>query len=150
MGFFSPIPLSHATKKLDIFFNMVCCTESLQQRFVLFVALSHCDKHIFFIVALSHCDKQDLYMFQKKDAKKGQKCLFCAVALFFWKILCIFLFFSPLIFGTFWHFMCNIYQFCLLQWLSATNKTNLCHSESVQQTILKSISNFFAACDKGI
>ena len=31
-GFFS-IPVSHATKKWDIFSNNVCRTESLQQRF---------------------------------------------------------------------------------------------------------------------
>ena len=48
--FFS-ISLLHATKKLDYFFTIVCCTESLQQTEFLFVALSHCNKHNF---CLSH------------------------------------------------------------------------------------------------
>ena len=40
VGFF-PIPLSHATKKLDTFFTIVCRTESLRQTKFLFVVLSH-------------------------------------------------------------------------------------------------------------
>ena len=31
-----------------------------------------------------------------------------------------------------------------------TNKTNLCHRDSVQHTLLKKIYNLFLACDKGI
>ena len=45
---------------------------------------------------------------------------------------------------------CNKQKNCLLQWLSATNKTNLCHSYPVQPTILKKLSNFFVPCDKQI
>ena len=67
-GFFFPISLSHATKKLDIYL-------------LLLVAVSHCDKKNFvcrteplrqtdfLLVAQSHCDKQSLYMFHKKGPK---------------------------------------------------------------------------------
>ena len=45
---------------------------------------------------------------------------------------------------------CNKQKICFLQWLSATNKTVLCRSDSLRQTILKKKSYFFVACDKGI
>ena len=46
--------------------------------------------------------------------------------------------------------LCNKQKLCLLQWLSVTNQTNLCRSDSVWQTTLKKISDLFVGCDKGI
>ena len=40
---------------------------------------------------------------------------------------------------------CNKQKICLLQWLSATNKTNLCCGNSVRQTILKKNIQFLCA-----
>ena len=54
---------------LIFFCNFVCCTESLQQRFVLFVAPSHCN-HFF---SLTHCVQQYLYLVSKLCQKKAYK-----------------------------------------------------------------------------
>ena len=133
----------------------VCRTEPLRQTYFLFTALSH-------------YDKQSLYMF-RQNLKKGPKMLHF---MYFLRVLKLFV--------TFWHFVspflysfflilrflafcvqnipilfvavtqCDKQEIHLSQWLSATNKTNLCHSDSVRQTILKKKSNLFLACNKGI
>ena len=61
LGFFQFI--CHMPQRNWIFFSIVFRNESLQQRIVLFVALSHYNKQFFLFVALSHCDKQSFYMF---------------------------------------------------------------------------------------
>ena len=55
-------------------------------------------------------------------------------------------------FPNFWHnlaFPPQHIHMCSWQWLSATNKSNLCHRDWVQKTMLKQISNFFVVCHKG-
>ena len=41
-------------------------------------------------------------------------------------------------------------KICSSQWLSATDKTNLCCSDSIRQTILTKLYNIFMACYNGI
>ena len=117
--------------------------------------------------ALSHCDKQSLYIFLKRN-QKGPKnatffvlfaifdtfwyflALFVPFFVFFQKILLNLAFFVqyiPILFVAVTQ--CDNQKIHLLQWLSATNKTNLCHSDSVRQTIWRK-KNIFLACDKGI
>ena len=101
-------------------------TESLQQTDFLFVALSH-------------CDNQNLYMF-KKDARKGQNTeLFGIFPPHFLALFVPFMhcFVNFVFFSYFWHVFLAIYNYFV------------CHSDLVRQTILKEISNFFVACDKG-
>ena len=72
----------------------------------------------------------------------------CMKFLNFWNVLA---FFS----AAYTNFVCcngSVRQqiMCSSRWLRATNKSNLCHSDSVHKKILKQISTFFVACDKVI
>ena len=121
----------------------VCRTEPLRQTDFLFVALGH-------------CDKQSLCMFRGENLKRAQKCYIFWYLLPFVGTFCNFLAFFMPFFGFFLKILhtlaicvqyisilfvavtqCDKQKILLSQWLSATNKTNPCHSDSVQQTILK-------------
>ena len=150
-GFF-PIPLSQATKKLDFFFVIVCRSESLRQRIVFFVALSHCEKQIFCLLHWVTVTNK-VCICSGKKLKKGPKMLHFLVLFAIFETFCYFLAFCMPIFVLFskkfytlWHFVCKIYQFWLSQWLSATNKKSICRSDSVRQT--KQIFVTVTQCDK--
>ena len=99
--------------------NLVCWSESLQQTKILFVALSHCDKML-----PKSCQKcQQCLTFSHFWPQFGTCQDFYALFFIFWGYFCCFL----ELFG-------NIYLFCLLQWLSATNNNSVCCSGSVPQT----------------
>ena len=121
----------------------------------------------FLFVALSHCDKQSLYMYRKINPKRAQKCYifgtffaFFGTFVTFWHFVYPFSVFSHKILHTLAFFVqyipilfvavtqCDKQKIHLSQWLSATNKTNLFHSDSVRQTTLKKTSKLFVACDK--
>ena len=151
---FLSIPLSHATNKLDVFQYcllhwvsatkncFVCRTEPLQQTDFLFVALSH-------------CEKQSLYMIRKKTQKWPKNATlkknffatfgtFCYLMAFVYPFLYFCLkILNTLAFCVQYIFVCRSdkQKIYLSQWLSATNKTNLCQSDSVWQIILRKISN---------
>ena len=123
-GFFLPIPLSHATKKLDNLFNTFCRTESLWQ--TKFVDVP-----------------KKMPKWQIMPHFVPPFLAFCAPL--FGIFFCIFF-----LFNTFWHLkkkhipvlfvvvtQCDKQKIYFLQWLSVTNKTNLCNSNSVQKTILR-------------
>ena len=118
--------MSPATQKFDFFP-------------VLFVAVSHCDKELFFFVALIHCDKQSLYLFRKNSLKRAQQCYFLYFLLFLEH------------FFTFWHFVCPFLYFFSKNSthfgiLCAIYTNFFCRSDSVRQT-----ENQFVAvtqCDK--
>ena len=150
-----------------IFSNIVCCTESLWQRFFLFVALSHCDKWIFcsshWVTASNKtgicCKKKPKCVEKEEKYKKGIKVpkrhkewqkgsRKYQQMMHSWPFLAYLWEHLQILFVTVTK--CHKQKICLSQWLSATNKTNLCHSDSVQQTILTKISNFFVASDKWI
>ena len=143
--------LSHGTNKLNIYLSFVCCTESLCKRFVLFVALSHCNKQFFLFVALSHCDKEFSICFEK-DAQKVQICyifwyflLFLAYFVPFWPYLCLFLWFL-LIFKKYFGIFVQHIKILFVAVTQCDQKNpfvsvtqcdkqkNLCHSDSEQET----------------
>ena len=147
-GFFS-IPLSHATKKLDIFFSIVCRSESLRQRIVLFVALSHCNQQIFVCCTESLWHTKFVY-FAEKIPKRAQKCFIFSTFLSFLALFGTFLHFAfPFLhffkkIYTLWHFLCKIYTRFVCR--SARNKKSICRSDSVRQT--KQIFVTVTQCNK--
>ena len=87
---FFPIPLSHATNKLDIFL-------------ILFVVVSHCDKELFLLLHWATatnrffvCCSESLWQTKfckgsKKEAKMGPKMLHLLVRFaIFWHFVCLF------------------------------------------------------------
>ena len=119
---FFPVPLSHATKKLNIFLNIVCRTESLQQRFVLCIALSRCDKQNFCFL---HTKFVHVAKKMPKRAKNTE--LFATFFITFCHFLCFW--------STFWAFLKNI--FCIFGMFFSFKKNTynnfVCRSDSVQR-----------------
>ena len=132
---FFPIPLWHATKKLDIFFNIVCRTESLWQTEVLFVALSHCDKQNFCLSHWVPATNKICICCQKVAKSVNNAQLFGSFG-HFWGLFVPFMhfrgpYFSTLLiffyfWATFWPYtqilfvavtQCDKQFVCLLQWL---------------------------------
>ena len=139
--------------------------------------LCHCDsvrqtilkKNIQFLCGMSQRKKKRKFVYFLKRCQKSKYAAFFGT-------FCPFGTFFKSLFGNFyvfWYFLlnfsnilklfvrhiqilfvavtqCDKQKIHLLQWLSLTNKTNLCHSNPVRQTILKKISNCFVAYDKGI
>ena len=164
-GFF-PIPLSHATKKMVIFSVLFVAVSHWDKKIVLFFALSHGNKKIFCLLHWVTVTKKLVYVAGGKKTKKGTKMLhfwyflpFLALFVTFLHFVCPFPYFFKRIY-TLWHFLCNIYQFCLSQrqtknpFVAVTqcNKQNKSLSQwlSATNNILKKKSNIFVAWDKGI
>ena len=154
-GFFSNSFVT-CHKEIGFFFSIVCRSESLRQRIVLFNALSHCDKQIFCLlhwvtVTNKVCICSGFFL------KKGPKMQLFLILFAIFGTFCYFLAFCRPIFVFFSLKILHTLAFCaqyipilfvavtqcdkqkihLSQWLSVTNKINLCHCDSVRQTILK-------------
>ena len=146
-GFFS-IPLSLATKKLDIFS-------------VLFVALSHCDKELF---CLSHwATAKNRFLLHwvtvtnkvciwsgKKTTKKGQKMLLFSIFGTFCYCLAFFIPFFVFFFCLkILHTLAFCVQYILILFVAVTQcdkQKSICRSDSVRQT--KQIFVIVTQCDK--
>ena len=160
LGFFSNSFVT-CHKEIGYLFSIV------RRRIVLFVALSHCDKQI---ICLLHwvTVTNKVCICSGKKPKNGRKMLnfwsfleifgtFCYFLGILFAIFCIFSknsthfgIFCAIYTNFFAVTQCDKQKIYLSQWLSATNKSNHCHSDSVRQTILKKNSNLFVASDKGI
>ena len=117
-------------KEIGYFFCIVCRTESLQPKFVLSHWVTATKR--FFVCCTESLLQTKLVYALKKMLKSlnmlhlfGTFCSFWHFFVPFWQFLCLFCTFF-LILLTFKYFWCNLYNFCLLQWLSATNKKFIC------------------------
>ena len=132
--------LSHWVTATNQFF--VCCTKSLWQRKLVYVFKKRCPKG------------PNMLHFLVLFALLG---IFCA---FYFGNLYAFLYFVPIFKNILAFFVqhilkllvavsqCDKQKIHLLQWLSVTNKTNLCYIDSMRQTVLKNIQ-FLCSMLKG-
>ena len=137
-GFFSNSFVT-CHKEIGFFFSSVCRSESLRQRIVLFVALSHCNKQIFVCCTESLWQTKFVYVLGKKP-KKALKMLHFLLLFALFATFCYILAFCVPFFVFFSKNSTHFGSLCVI------NTNFVCCSDSERQT-----KNPFVAvtqCDK--